>query len=62
MRPFWPSSASGVDQIALAGLIACDRTTITGAVDRLERKGLATRVVNDTDRLSAYRCPGSRAL
>jgi DNA-binding MarR family transcriptional regulator len=40
----------GVDQITLAGLIAYDRTTITGVVDRLERKGLVTRVVSDTDR------------
>ncbi len=40
----------GVDQITLAGLIAYDRTTITGVVDRLERKGLVTRAVSDTDR------------
>lgn len=41
---------SGMDQITLAGLIAYDRTTITGVVDRLERKGLVTRVVNSADR------------
>lgn len=40
----------GIDQITLAGMIAYDRTTITGVVDRLERKGLVTRVVSDTDR------------
>ena len=40
----------GVDQITLAGIIAYDRMTITGVVDRLERKGLATRAVSDTDR------------
>jgi len=40
----------GVDQITLAGLIAYDRTTITGVIDRLERKGLVTRVVSSSDR------------
>jgi DNA-binding MarR family transcriptional regulator len=40
----------GVDQITLAGLIAYDRTTITGVIDRLERKGLVTRTVNGSDR------------
>jgi len=40
----------GVDQITLAGLIAYDRTTITGVIDRLERKGLVTRAVNEADR------------
>lgn len=40
----------GVDQATLAGLIAYDRTTITGVIDRLERKRLATRTVNDADR------------
>ena len=30
----------GVDQVTLAGLIAFDRTTITGVVDRLVQKGL----------------------
>jgi DNA-binding MarR family transcriptional regulator len=29
----------GLDQITLAGLIAYDRTTITGVVDRLVQKG-----------------------
>jgi DNA-binding MarR family transcriptional regulator len=39
-----------VDQITLAGLIAYDRTTITGVIDRLTRKGLVVRTVSDTDR------------
>ena len=30
-----------IDQVTLAGLIAYDRTTITGVVDRLVQKGLA---------------------
>src|ERR1700735_5201629 len=33
----------GVDQVTLAGLIAYDRTTITGVVDRLVQKGLVGR-------------------
>jgi hypothetical protein len=33
----------GIDQVTLAGLIAYDRTTITGVVDRLVAKGLITR-------------------
>jgi len=40
----------GIDQATLAGLIAYDRTTIGGVVDRLVRKGLVTRQVNETDR------------
>lgn len=40
----------GIDQATLAGLIAYDRTTITGVVDRLVLKGLITRQVSDTDR------------
>lgn len=33
----------GIDQATLAGLIAYDRTTITGVVDRLVQKGLVVR-------------------
>ena len=33
----------GIDQATLAGLIAFDRTTITGVVDRLVQKGLLVR-------------------
>ena len=40
----------GIDQATLAGLIAYDRTTITGVVDRLVHKGLITRQVSDADR------------
>jgi DNA-binding MarR family transcriptional regulator len=29
----------GIDQVSLAGLIAYDRTTITGVLDRLAQKG-----------------------
>jgi DNA-binding MarR family transcriptional regulator len=38
------------DQATLAGLIAYDRTTIGGVVDRLVDKGLVTRLTNDADR------------
>jgi DNA-binding MarR family transcriptional regulator len=40
----------GLDQATLAGLIAYDRTTIGGVVDRLVQKGLILRVVSDQDR------------
>jgi MarR family transcriptional regulator, temperature-dependent positive regulator of motility len=40
----------GLDQITLAGLIAYDRTTITGVVDRLVQKGLAVRRASSRDR------------
>ena len=40
----------GIDQATLAGLIAYDRTTITGVVDRLVQKGLAVREANIRDR------------
>ena len=33
------STNPGIDQVTLAGLIAYDRTTITGVVDRLVQKG-----------------------
>jgi len=42
----------GIDQATLAGLIAYDRVTIGGVVDRLEAKGLVERAVNDRDRRS----------
>ena len=41
---------SGIDQVTLAGLIAFDRTTITGVVDRLVLKGLMTRHASQQDR------------
>lgn len=40
----------GIDQMTLAGLIAYDRTTIGGVVDRLVQKGFLTRDVSDKDR------------
>lgn len=42
----------GIDQATLAGLIAYDRTTIGGVVDRLVQKGLVERNVSDRDRRS----------
>src|SRR5262245_26313421 len=40
----------GIDQVTLAGLIAYDRTTITGVVDRLVQKGLVARRESSRDR------------
>ena len=40
----------GIDQASLAGLIAYDRVTIGGVVDRLEQKGFIRREVNARDR------------
>ena len=40
----------GVDQATLAGLIAFDRTTIGGVIDRLESRGLLVRRAHPTDR------------
>lgn len=39
-----------IDQATLAGLIAYDRTTIGGVVDRLLQKGLLARSVSPRDR------------
>ncbi|HSF92515.1 MAG TPA: MarR family transcriptional regulator [Paracoccaceae bacterium] len=41
-----------IDQATLAGLIAYDRATLGGVVDRLEAKGLIARTVRKTDRRS----------
>jgi len=41
---------AGLDQASLAGLIAYDRTTITGVVDRLVQKGLVARQPSPRDR------------
>lgn len=38
------------DQTTLARAVALDRTTTTGALKRLEARGLAQRVVSDRDR------------
>ena len=40
----------GLDQVTLAGLIAYDRTTITGVIDRLVQKGLTERRASPRDR------------
>ena len=40
----------GLDQQTLAGLIAYDRVTIGGVVDRLAQKNFVTREVSPTDR------------
>lgn len=40
----------GVDQATLAGLIAFDRTTIGGVVDRLAQRGLLIRRPHPSDR------------
>ncbi|WP_166486044.1 MarR family winged helix-turn-helix transcriptional regulator [Jannaschia sp. CCS1] len=42
--------APGIDQATLAGLIAHDRPTIGGVVERLEAKGLVTRHQSEKDR------------
>ncbi len=44
------SANPGIDQVTLAGLIAYDRTTITGVVDRLVQKGLVARHESSRDR------------
>lgn len=40
----------GTDQATIAGLIAYDRTTIGGVVDRLAQKALVARRVSEKDR------------
>lgn len=40
----------GIDQATLAGVIAYDRATITGVLDRLVAKGLVVRQVSARDR------------
>jgi MarR family transcriptional regulator, temperature-dependent positive regulator of motility len=44
------SANPGIDQVTLAGLIAYDRTTITGVIDRLVQKGLVERNESSRDR------------
>ncbi len=43
-------STPGLDQASVAALIAYDRATIGGVIDRLEKKGLVARSVSPTDR------------
>ena len=40
----------GIDQATLAGLIAHDRVTMGGVIDRLQAKGLVLRLINSKDR------------
>lgn len=40
----------GIDQIGVAQLIAYDRTTISGVIDRLVHKALVERIVSRRDR------------
>lgn len=40
----------GLDQAGIAALIAYDRATIGGVIDRLEQKGLVTRSISKRDR------------
>lgn len=57
----WPR----IDQGTLAGLIAYDRVTIGGVVDRLVAKGLVSRLVNESDRRArtlALTAAGSKIL
>lgn len=43
-------SNPGIDQAGVAALIAYDRATIGGVIDRLEQKGLVARAVSQRDR------------
>lgn len=43
-------SNPGIDQASLAGLIAHDRATIGGVIDRLQTKGLVDRTISAKDR------------
>lgn len=44
------SANPGIDQATLAGLIALDRPTTGGVIERLEARGLVRRRVSTTDR------------
>ncbi|MET4414879.1 DNA-binding MarR family transcriptional regulator [Bradyrhizobium sp. RT7b] len=52
----------GLDQVTLAGLIAYDRTTITGVIDRLVQKGLAERRASSRARELEITDEGRRTL
>ncbi len=39
-----------LDQVTLAGLIAYDPVTLSGVIDRLQKKGLVSRAVSPRDR------------
>jgi DNA-binding MarR family transcriptional regulator len=61
---FAVSEHPGLDQISLAGLIAYDRTTIGGVIDRLEAKNLVRRTLSAQDRRVRilYTTPEGQAL
>lgn len=44
------NSHPGIDQAGVAALIAYDRATIGGVIDRLEAKGILERAVSERDR------------
>jgi DNA-binding MarR family transcriptional regulator len=44
------ASRPDIDQATLAAMIACDRATIGGVVERLEAKGYVRRSINRLDR------------
>lgn len=44
----------GIDQATLAGMIAYDRVTIGGVLDRLQAKGFLARSVNAKDRRARH--------
>ncbi|MBL4813599.1 MAG: winged helix-turn-helix transcriptional regulator [Rhodobacteraceae bacterium] len=44
------SSNPGIDQAHVAALIAYDKATIGGVIDRLEQKGYVSRRINPRDR------------
>ena len=44
----------GIDQATLAGMIALDRPTIGGVVERLAGKGLVQRKTSETDRRAKH--------
>lgn len=54
----------GIDQATLAGLVAYDRVTMGGVVDRLVSKGLVTRRISPNDRRARQLAltPGGAAL
>lgn len=44
------SRSPGVDQVTLAGLLAYDRVTMSGVIDRLQKRGYVRREVSPRDR------------
>lgn len=50
----------GLGQAALADIVAYDRATIVGVIDRLEAKGLISRTISTADRRARVLMPTSR--